>query len=96
MFHREKTYEVWRTKITNNDTKSRKLSVFGFTEFTNEDNYEQDQVNLQYSLFISQTKFEENRIIQTISENSKKDRTDRFFGMVGAEVTAAAVILIIS
>lgn len=84
-----KTYEVWRTKITNNDTKSRKLSVFGFTEFTNEDNYEQDQVNLQYSLFISQTKFEENRIIQTISENSKKDRTDRFFGMVGAEVTAA-------
>ena len=84
-----KTYEVWRTRITNNDTKSRKLSVFGFTEFTNEDNYEQDQVNLQYSLFISQTKFEENRIIQTISENSKKDRTDRFFGMVGAEVTAA-------
>ncbi|MDE5649011.1 MAG: N,N'-diacetylchitobiose phosphorylase, partial [Oscillospiraceae bacterium] len=84
-----KTYEVWRTKITNNDSKSRKLSVFGFTEFTNEDNYEQDQVNLQYSLFISQTKFEENRIIQTISENSKKDRTDRFFGMVGAEVTAA-------
>ena len=45
---------------------------------------DRDQVNLQYSLFISQTKFEENRIIQTISENSKKDRTDRFFGMVGA------------
>ena len=84
-----KTYEVWRTKITNNDNKDRKLSVFGFVEFTNEDNYEQDQVNLQYSLFISQTKFVENRIMQTISENGGKDCRSRFLGVVGAPVTAS-------
>ena len=50
-----KTYEVWRLKITNEDTCDRRLSLFGFVEFTNESNYEQDQVNLQYSLFISRT-----------------------------------------
>lgn len=84
-----KTYEVWRTKITNNSDNDRNLSVFGFVEFTNEDNYEQDQVNLQYSLFISQTEFIENKILQTISGNSEKDRRNRFFGMVGADVDAS-------
>ena len=48
-----KTYEVWRTKITNNSDRYRNLSTFGFVEFTNENNYEQDQVNLQYTLFIT-------------------------------------------
>lgn len=84
-----KTYEVWRTKITNNSNKDRNLSTFGFIEFTNEDNYEQDQVNLQYSLFISQTEFINNKILQTISGNSKKDCRNRFFGMVGADITAS-------
>lgn len=83
-----KTYEVWRAKVTNNSQKDRNLSLYGFIEFTNEDNYEQDQVNLQYSLFISQTKFEENKIVQTISENSSTDCRKRFFGMVGAPVSA--------
>ena len=85
----QKTYEVWRAKVTNNGDTDRNLSLFGFVEFTNEDNYEQDQVNLQYSLFITQTRFEENRIVQSICENSKKDRRDRFFGMVGEKVSAA-------
>ena len=57
-------------------------------EFTNEDNYEQDQVNLQYSLFISRTAFEQNKMMQYISEYSEKDATSRFFGMVGAPITA--------
>ncbi len=84
------TYEVWNCKIKNNDTKPRKLSVYGFIEFTNNDNYEQDQVNLQYSCFISQTKFEDNKIVQIISENdSEKDRRDRFFGLAGAKVDAS-------
>ncbi|MDO5560434.1 MAG: N,N'-diacetylchitobiose phosphorylase [Oscillospiraceae bacterium] len=89
----EKTYEVWSTKITNNDTKPRNLSTFGFVEFTNESNYEQDQVNLQYTLFITRTSFQENRIIEHINENEKKDATgsnnkERFFGMVGAPIAA--------
>ncbi len=88
------TYEVWRTKITNSSDKARNLSAFGFVEFTNENNYEQDQVNLQYTLFITRTSFEENKILQHINEFSGKDETgsnhrERFFGMVGAPVTAA-------
>lgn len=88
-----KTYEVWRAKITNKSGKDRNLSAYGFIEFTNEDNYEQDQVNLQYSLFITRTSFEENKIVQHINENSGKDKTgsnkrERFFGMVGAPVSA--------
>ena len=88
----DKTHEVWCSRITNNDTKPRNLSTFGFIEFTNEDNYEQDQVNLQYSLFVSRTSFEGNKIIQHINENSKKDENgsnnmERFFGMVGADIT---------
>ncbi|MBE6837405.1 MAG: N,N'-diacetylchitobiose phosphorylase [Ruminococcus sp.] len=86
-----KTYEVWRAKITNNSGKERNLSTFGFIEFTNENNYEQDQVNLQYTLFITRTSFEGNKIVQHINENSGKtaegtNYRERFFGMVGAEV----------
>ena len=88
-----KTYEVWRAKVTNNSDTERKLSVYGFCEFTNENNYEQDQVNLQYTLFISRTSFEENKIVQHINENDGKDETgsnnqERFFGMVGTPISA--------
>ena len=87
------TYEVWSCKVTNTSDKPRNLSVYGFIEFTNEDNYNQDQVNLQYTLFISRTSFEGNKIIQHINENSGKDATgsnhkERCFGLAGAEVSA--------
>ena len=86
-----KTYEVWRAVITNLDSKPRKLSVYGFCEFTNDNNYEQDQVNLQYTQFITRTTFEENKIVQHINENSGKqadgsNHRERFFGMVGSDV----------
>ncbi len=86
-----KTYEVWRAIITNKSASEKHLSVYGFCEFTNENNYEQDQVNLQYTQFITRTTFEENKILQHINENSGKDETgsnhrERFFGMVGADV----------
>ncbi len=88
-----KTYEVWRTKITNNSDKDRNLSSFGFVEFTNDSNYEQDQVNLQYTLFITRTSFEGDKIVQHINEHNGCDETgsnnmERFFGLVGAEVSA--------
>ena len=86
---KDKTHEVWSCTIKNNDDKERKLSVFGFIEFTNEDNYEQDQVNLQYSLFITQTKFEGNKVTQVLMANDPKDRRDRFFGLAGAKAVAA-------
>ncbi|MFA5659393.1 MAG: glycosyl hydrolase family 65 protein [Oscillospiraceae bacterium] len=89
-----KAYEVWRCRVKNNDNKIRSLSLFGFVEFTNENNYEQDQINLQYTQFITRTSFEENRIIQHINEFCGRDETgsnnqERFFGMAGAKVNAS-------
>ena len=90
-----RAYEVWNLKVTNTSDRPRNLTVTGFAEFTNDCNYEQDQVNLQYTLFITQTHFMGNRIRQTINENQPgKDKADgsvaedRFFGMAGAEVAS--------
>ncbi len=89
-----KTYEVWRAKITNTTDKVRKISTFGYAEFTNDSNYEQDQVNLQYTLFITRTYFKnDNMIVQTINENCGKNAEgsnwrERFFGLTGAPVTS--------
>ncbi len=90
---KDATYEVWNCKVTNTSDKPRKLSVYGFIEFTNESNYNQDQVNLQYTLFISRTSFEGNKIIEHINENSGRDETgsnhkERFFGLATAKVDA--------
>ncbi|MBQ9610803.1 MAG: N,N'-diacetylchitobiose phosphorylase [Lachnospiraceae bacterium] len=90
----DKTHEVWKLKITNNSDKERNLSVFGYCEFTNENNYEQDQVNLQYTLFITKTYFDGNRIKQVINENVKKNSVNdskivnRIFAMTGSDVAS--------
>ncbi|MCB0202496.1 MAG: N,N'-diacetylchitobiose phosphorylase, partial [Anaerolineae bacterium] len=46
------TFEYWRLKVTNESDRPRELSVFSYCEFTNQWMTQQDQVNLQYSLFI--------------------------------------------
>jgi len=46
------TFEYWRLKVTNQGDRPRELLVFTFCEFTNQWDTYQDQVNLQYSLFI--------------------------------------------
>lgn len=91
----DKTHEVWNLKVTNNSDKPRNLSVIGYCEFTNDNNYEQDQVNLQYTLFITRTYFKENRIKQVINENVNKGAPvdgnvtfTRFFGLAGGEVAS--------
>jgi len=86
-------YEVWRVKISNKGSKTRKISVFGFVEFTCESFYEQDQVNLQYTQFITRTYFKEKFILQTINENClnavNESRVEtRFFGLAGAKVAS--------
>ncbi|OPJ56179.1 GH36-type glycosyl hydrolase domain-containing protein [Clostridium oryzae] len=88
-----KTYEVWKFKVTNEDKKVRNISAFGYVEFTTDSNYEQDSVNLQYTQFITRTEYIENKIVQHINENvDKNDKgsngLERFFGLVGQEVTA--------
>ena len=93
-----KAYEVWALTVTNNSDRDRSLTLTGYAEFTNHSNYEQDQVNLQYSLFIGRTVFEGNRITQQIHGNldalaqgedvDDKTVTERFFGLAGAPVSS--------
>ena len=89
-----KTYEVWCTKVTNNSEKERDLTLTGYAEFTNEGNYEQDQVNLQYTLFITRTYFMGNRVKQIINENVQSSAVNgskvkcRFLGLAGADVAS--------
>ena len=89
-----KAYEVWKAKITNNSDKVRKISTFGYAEFSNDSNYNQDQVNLQYTLFITRTYFKyDNMIVQTINENTGKNAEgtnyrERFFALTGAPVAS--------
>ncbi len=94
----DETYEVWSLKVTNNSDKPRSITVTGYCEFTNNSNYEQDQVNLQYSQFITRTAFNDNRIVQSVHGNldalaegeevDEKKVTQRFFGLAGAEVSS--------
>ncbi|MDO4338865.1 MAG: N,N'-diacetylchitobiose phosphorylase [Eubacteriales bacterium] len=93
-----KSYEVWALSVANQSEKPRELTLTGYAEFTNHSNYEQDQVNLQYSLFITRTLFEENRIMQQVHGNldalptdgtvDEKNVTERFFGLAGADVSS--------
>lgn len=94
----DRSYEVWNLVLTNESNQVRNLSVTGYAEFTNNSNYEQDQVNLQYSQFITRTVFRDNRICQMIHGNldgleDGKDVDDkiveeRFFGLAGSEVAS--------
>ncbi len=73
-------YEVWSFKIKNNDVKNRRLSIFGFAEFTNDRREDLDMGNLQYSQYISRTYFKNNFILQSMKEQSA-ERTYQFFGV---------------
>ena len=94
----DKEYEVWSLKVTNDSEKTRNLGVTGYAEFTNNSNYEQDQVNLQYSQFITRTLFEKNRIRHLVHGNldgleegeevDEKIVVERFFGLAGGEVAS--------
>ncbi|MBO4415525.1 MAG: N,N'-diacetylchitobiose phosphorylase, partial [Lachnospiraceae bacterium] len=83
---KDATYEVWNLKLTNTGDKPRKIAVTGYCEFVNENNYEQDQVNLQYTLFITQTYFKGNFILQKQNENFRNPNNERFLGLAGAKV----------
>lgn len=84
-------YEIWHVRIKNTDNKARQLSVTGYCEFTNDNNYEQDLVNLQYSQFISKTEYKTNVIRQIINPNFETSKPDectiRYFALSGEPVT---------
>ena len=90
------SHEVWMLSVTNASAERRELTLTGYAEFTNNGNYEQDQVNLQYSQFITRTLFAGNRIRQQIHGNldtqddavDHKTVVERFFGLAGAAVSS--------
>lgn len=84
--------------VRNDSDVVRELTVTGYAEFTNNPNYEQDQVNLQYSQFITRTEFENDHILQLIHGNldavsadgkevDNKDVGYRLFGLAGQRVS---------
>lgn len=92
------THEVWAVAVRNGSDVVRELTVTGYAEFTNNPNYEQDQVNLQYSQFITRTEFENDHILQLIHGNldavaangkevDNKDVGYRLFGLAGQRVS---------
>ena len=93
-----KSHEVWALSVTNQSAQTRELTLSGYAEFTNHSNYEQDQVNLQYSLFITRTLFENNRIMQQVHGNldslpedeqvDSKNVTERFLGLAGSDISS--------
>ena len=47
-----RTYECWLFRVTNTDSRKRRLSLFTYVEYANNWNLSQDMINLQYSQFI--------------------------------------------
>jgi cellobiose phosphorylase len=62
-------FEYWRLKLTNKSDKKRRLSAFSYCEFTNQWDTVQDQVNLQYSLFIIKGALENGFLRIAIQDN---------------------------
>ncbi|MDR2543843.1 MAG: N,N'-diacetylchitobiose phosphorylase [Treponema sp.] len=84
-------HEVWQVKVSNPGKTKRKISIFGFAEFTCDSFYEQDQVNLQYTQFITRTYYKDQFILQTINENCLNAVNEhrvqtRFFALAGVKV----------
>lgn len=91
------TFEYWRLKLTNKSSSPRKIRAFTYCEFTNQWNTTQDQVNLQYSIFIVKGQKTSPNMIQVIShenlyEQHKKnpavtDYMSEWMALAGSPVT---------
>ncbi|MBN2003196.1 MAG: N,N'-diacetylchitobiose phosphorylase [Anaerolineae bacterium] len=58
------TFEYWRIKVTNESDRPREISLFTYCEFTNQWMTFQDQVNLQYSLFITRGELTQDKLLR--------------------------------
>ncbi|MGZ6346659.1 MAG: GH36-type glycosyl hydrolase domain-containing protein [Anaerolineales bacterium] len=89
-------FEFWRVKVTNESSRSRDLSLFTFCEFTNQWDTYQDQVNLQYSLFIVRGELIENNLLRIAIQDNLTSENEGYFlhdlarhtwmGLVGSAV----------
>ncbi len=72
-------FEFWKIKITNESDLPRELSLFTFCEFTNQWDTYQDQVNLQYSLFIVRGELIDNNILRIAIQDNLTPAHGKFF-----------------
>lgn len=70
------TFEYWRLRLTNTGKTVRKISAFSYCELTNQWSTVQDQVNLQYSLFISKGEQKNNMLRFAIHDNLFQQNPD--------------------
>ncbi|MBI9070191.1 MAG: N,N'-diacetylchitobiose phosphorylase [Melioribacteraceae bacterium] len=90
-----KTYEVWKLKIKNDDTKVRKLKAFTYVEYSGTWNAIDDLLNIQYVQYTAQMNVIDGIIdhgtnvhIPAMPDNFKEKDQGRhtFQALVGAEV----------
>ena len=89
-------FEYWLLKLTNKSPVSRRLAVFTYCDFTNQWDTQQDQVNLQYSLFIVKGEKTPNDLLRIAiqdnlsSRNTDADKSDMgmycWMGLAGAPI----------
>jgi cellobiose phosphorylase len=93
----DQVFEYWHLKVTNTGDRSRRLSIFSFCEFTNQWDTFQDQVNLQYSLFIIRGELLENQLLRLAIQDNLTLEKEGFFvhdiarhcwmGLIGAPIS---------
>jgi N,N'-diacetylchitobiose phosphorylase len=89
-------FEYWRLKVTNTGNRPRRISAFTFCEFTNQWDTRQDQVNLQYSLFIIRGELTGDGLLRLAIQDNLTPKSEAFFkhdlamhtwmGLIGASV----------
>ncbi|MBN1875759.1 MAG: N,N'-diacetylchitobiose phosphorylase [Anaerolineae bacterium] len=70
------TFEYWRLKVTNESDHPRAIAAFTFCEFTNQWNTFQDQVNLQYSLFIVRGSLTDDGLLRIAIQDNLTSQVD--------------------
>jgi len=70
------TFEYWRLKVTNESDRPREIDVFTYCEFTNQWMTFQDQVNLQYSLFIVRGSLTDDNLLRIAIEDNLTPRDE--------------------
>ena len=70
------TFEYWRLQVANKTKRPRRISVFTYCEFANLWHTWQDQVNLQYSQFITRATLEDGILGVTCNPNFDFDGKD--------------------
>ncbi len=92
----EKSFEIWKVKVTNKDTKPRMINAYSYVEYAGNWNAIDDLLNIQYVQYISIMKVEDGIIdhgtnvnIPEMPDNFKEKDQGRhtFHAIAGAKVT---------